>query len=204
MVAEIVSLSSDSAALAARRSVDRSRRSAEAAAENAPMPRAEPFSVWAIAAMSAGKVDIRATRSADCRTNRVSTSRCKAVVAERHPRQVSGIDKPLIGNEWRRRHPRDPVVNGRIERHRGKSPRMVDLVFSGEPAHGSMGLVNESLTQGLAARGLARPQPARRHLSATKLPRSKMPRMRVRYGLRELTMIKMLLTATVSFGATSQ
>ena len=85
---------------------------------NAPIARAEPFSVCASALASAGKAASVPIRLAAWAENIASTSLLEAGIAERHALEMFEIDRTVIGSERRRWHPFNPFE---MKRH-GDSP----------------------------------------------------------------------------------
>ncbi len=96
-----------------------SRRPAASATRNAPIARAEPFSVCASAPASAGKADERADQAGRLRRKHRQHLALEAGIAQRHAPEMFDIDRTVIGSERRRWHPVNPF---QMKRH-GDNPR---------------------------------------------------------------------------------
>ena len=95
-----------------------SRRTAASATANAPIARADPFSVCASAPASGGKVASAADQADGLGREHRQHLALEAGIAERHAPEMFEIDRTVIGSKRRRWH---PVNLFQTKRH-GDSP----------------------------------------------------------------------------------
>ena len=107
-----------------------SRRLAASATAKAPIALAEPFSVCASAAASAGSVGQRVDQFGGLGREHRQHLALEAGIAKRHALEMLEIDRTVIGSERRRWHPVDPFE---MKRH-GVSPNLALLHRSGRRA----------------------------------------------------------------------